>query len=130
MISNSTGSSSCFCFIQVTTWCCNSIAHPTRCQSHGVGHWESSRTSWRLLAVLFCIIPKKMDLQASGGCCMCRPYTFIPHSRSNSSRSYSSWPIRDLVPFPKRHTGTVSGKLFYSLPKPNHTRSFLFSFYL
>lgn len=113
ILPNSAGNSSCLCFIQVTTWCCNSFAHSTGDQSHRVGCWTSSWTSGYSLAFLFFIIHKTMDTQSSGSDCMCFAYHSIPHTGCSSARSYSSWAVGNLVPFSERHTEYVREKFLY-----------------
>lgn len=57
---SSVGSSSCFCIIQVSIWCCNGTPHATINQPYLLAHRTSTRTSWRPLAFLLCIIYAEM----------------------------------------------------------------------
>lgn len=112
-ISNSTGSSGRLCFIQDTTWCGSRFAHPTRHQSNRVDHRESSWTTGDSLAFLYDLIRSEMALPASRVRCDCHSYYSLSHSGSSSARSYSSWRVKGLVPFSRRHIGCVSRRFYY-----------------
>lgn len=103
-----TGSSCCFCLLQISIWGSSCCSHSAIHQSYTVGNGTSSWTSWCILAFLFYIIHAKMDIQAGGYGSICCPDSGFPYSRYICSRTDVSGPTRESVPFLEKNTEDVS----------------------